>query len=311
MIEYVNGPTAIEKLLVEKRNGKNVMFTEKLRFYGVMGFDVYNISQEFSFQGRDWIAGRVEKRDCELSGVRFFRKDPYGIYEITDYSFSLMQDPSITTFDQELVLGATAIEIDADRHITNWHTDFYKGASLAELKPFLKAPDRMKDVRLHKQGLIHLFTRPQGGPAGRGKIGYEAFSSLEEITTAKIQTAPLLQEHFIASEWGGVNQVITLDNGLLGIAGHIAKMSEGDVRHYYGMVFCFNPETRKSSRIKIICERSDFPSGPAKRPDLEDVIFMGGIVRNRKKKTVTVYVGASDCESYLAQIPDPFLEYEE
>ncbi len=309
-IKFVDKPTAIEELLIEKRMCKKVLYTSKLRFAGVRGYDVYNISHEFSFAGLDWIAGRVEKRSSEISGVRVFQKDKEDIYQITNHSFSLMQDPFVTFFDNEIILGGTRIEIDLDRRITNWHTTFLKGDKLENLKEFLQAPDKMKDVRLHKSGKVHLFTRPQGEIGGRGTIGYQSFSELSEITTEKIAKAKLLTSHFIESEWGGVNQILTLKNGMLGIVGHIAKMSEGDVRHYYGMVFCFDPVTKKSSKIKIICERSDFPKGPAKREDLHDVVFLGGLVRN-KKNMATIYTGLSDAEAYEAVIPDPFLEYEE
>ncbi len=309
-IKFVDKPTPIDELLVEKRKCKSVLYTSKLKFTGVRGFDVYNISHEFTFAGLEWIAGRVEKRNSEISGVRIFQKDKDEIFHITDNSFSLMQDPFVTFIDNEIVLGGTKIEIDSNRKITNWYTTFLKGDKFTNLKLFLQAPDKMKDVRLHKSGKIHLFTRPQGVTGGRGTIGYQSFSDLSEITTEKIAKAKLLTSHFIESEWGGVNQILTLKNGLLGIVGHIAKMTEGDVRHYYGMVFCFDPLTKKSSKIKIICERSDFPTGPAKREDLQDVVFLGGLVRN-KKNMATIYTGLSDAEAYEAVIPDPFLEYEE
>ena len=87
-------------------------------------------------------------------------------------------------------------------------------------------------------------------------------------------------------------------------------MSEGDVRHYYGMTFALNPLTGKRTDMKIIAEKKDFGDSEYKRKDLVDVIFVGGIVRH-KNKTASLYTGLSDAEGHVAVIEDPFLEYEE
>ena len=50
---------------------RKVSFPRRLRFLGVEGFDVYNITTPFSCGGRMYIAGRVEKRENEMSFVRF------------------------------------------------------------------------------------------------------------------------------------------------------------------------------------------------------------------------------------------------
>ena len=61
--------------------------------------------------------------------------------------------------------------------------------------------------------------------------------------------------------------------------------------------------------MKIIAVRSDFPEGPAKRPDLVDVIFSGGLIR-KDHGLADLYVGASDKEAYCIEITDPFIEIE-
>jgi hypothetical protein len=76
------------------------------------------------------------------------------------------------------------------------------------------------------------------------------------------------------------------------------------------MTFALNPKTLEHTPIKLICERADFAPGAAKRPDLTDVVFVGGLVRH-KNKTATLYTGLSDAEAHYAVIEDPFLEYEE
>ena len=90
-----------------------------------------------------------------------------------------------------------------------------------------------------------------------------------------------------------------LKNGWIGVLGHIAMMSEGMVRHYYGMTFALNPKTKEKTPIKIICERSDFAPGDAKRSDLGDVVFVGGIIRN-EGGFASLYVGLSDAEAHYA-----------
>ena len=57
--------------------------------------------------------------------------------------------------------------------------------------------------------------------------------------------------------------------------------------------------------VKIIARRSDIPAGGAKRPDLEDVIFSGGLVRREDGKW-ELYTGVSDCEACVIEIDDPF-----
>ncbi len=169
----------------------------------------------------------------------------------------------------------------------------------------------MKDIRLVKliNGEIGVFTRPQGEAGKRGKIGFTKIKSLEELNSDVISMTPLLEGQFADDEWGGPNQIHILENGLLGILGHIACFDNEGNRHYYSMVFAYNADTDEASEIKIIAARSDLPRGEAKRPDLEDVIFSGGLVRLKNGKA-ELYLGASDAEAYKAIIDDPFAEYE-
>jgi len=75
------------------------------------------------------------------------------------------------------------------------------------------------------------------------------------------------------------------------------------------MVFVFDPRNRAFTDMRIIAERSDFIAGPAKRPDLVDVVFSGGLVR-KGDGTADLYAGISDAEAHKITIPDPFLKYE-
>lgn len=305
---YVNQVTPIETLLANYRQSKSIVSTHKLTFLGVGEADVYNISHAFEWHGEVIIAGRIEARNTEVSQIGFFKQVGALEYQLAYPTLPMMQDPCVEVIGGELIVGGTEI-FAQNGHITHWHTSFFKGSSLNQLTKFLEAPYKMKDVRLIEQAGIHIFSRPQGGLAGPGKIGYTFAPDLASITTKQIEAAPLLWTQFGDKVWGGVNQVHRLKNGLLGIVGHIATMSAGDVRHYYGMVFAFDPKTRQATEVKIICERSDFQPGAYKRIDLIDVVFMGGLVRH-PNQTATIYTGLSDAESHMAVIPDPFLEYE-
>lgn len=96
-----------KELLKHYEAEKHVYSANKLTFLGVEGYDVYNISQEFEDAGNVYIAGRVEKRDNEISFVRIFRKTGEHIYtaDFPEMVFEKFQDPFVTRIDDELILG--------------------------------------------------------------------------------------------------------------------------------------------------------------------------------------------------------------
>ncbi|MNZ65472.1 hypothetical protein D3C78_836680 [compost metagenome] len=75
------------------------------------------------------------------------------------------------------------------------------------------------------------------------------------------------------------------------------------------MVFAIDPATGEYSDIQLIAVRNQFLPGVAKRPDLEDVVFSGGLVRH-EDGTANIYAGISDAEAQRATIPDPFAQFE-
>lgn len=303
---------ACRDLLKEYENEKKVYSAHKLIFEGVDGYDVYNISQEFEDNGNYYIAGRVEKRDNELSCVRFFRKvDEYRyVADFPDLVFDKFQDPFVARIKGELIVGGVQIATDplsAEHKIINWRTLFYRGKNIQDLKYFSSGPSHMKDVRLGemKDGKIAVFSRPQGGVGGLGKIGFTVVDSLEEVTEEVIAGAGIFETHFLPEEWGGANQITLLENGCLGVLGHIAYHCEKKQVHYHSMSFILNPETLEHTPVKMLATRREIPEGPAKRPDLEDVLFSGGLVM-KADGTCQLYTGVSDCEAYVLEIDNPF-----
>jgi len=306
----MNSTCNLDKLLEAHRANPKIKATNQIQFLGVRGFDVYNISSKFVYKGESYIAGRVEKRDSEISTVRFFKRIGNNIYEATREVLKNLQDPFVEIIDGQLLVGGTEIYPDETGKITSWRTVFYQGSSFSDLRKIIQAPLKMKDVRIAKGEHYYMMSRPQGGAAKWGKIGFDIANALHHITTEFIENAPLIEDLFGDDCWGGANQIHFLKNGMIGVLGHVARMSVGDIRHYYGMTFAIDPRTRKRTDMKIICERSDFAQGAAKRLDLIDVVFVGGIVRN-SNATATLYTGLSDAEAHCAIIEDPFIEYEE
>lgn len=290
----------------------NLISGEKLHFTGVNGRDVYNITAPFESMGETIIAGRVEERNSEDSVVIFFVKEnKHWVPHQTAPQFRL-QDPFISKINNQLIFGGVEIFPHPEKKETlSWRTLFFRGKEINSLKHFASGPDGMKDIRLVqlRNRKIGIFTRPQGEVGGRGTIGFITINNINEFSIDSINKSILVENQFITEEWGGVNEVHLLKNGLLGVIGHIACFDGGGNRHYYPMAFTFDPENVMASPIEIIACRQDFPEGPAKRNDLIDVLFSGGLIRTSGGKAV-LYVGVSDVEAHKIMIPDPFVKYE-
>nr|WP_284236944.1 DUF1861 family protein [Paenibacillus glycanilyticus] len=285
----------------------------KLTFSGVGSKDVYNITAPFQIDGVTVIAGRVESRDSEHSEIHFFVEQNGTWLPKEGAPVFTLQDPFFTFIHGELVLGGVEIfPHPTKENALMWRTVFRKGKSLNELTPFFTGPDAMKDLRLVElaSGEIGVFTRPQGDKGGRGKIGFSKVSSLEDVTVQLVNDTPLLADQFIDAEWGGANELHVLNNGLVGVLGHVACFDEAGDRHYYPMVFAVNPLTGAHSDMELIAVRADFLPGETKRPDLADVVFSGGLGRHLDG-SADLYAGISDAEAHRVTIRDPFLKFEQ
>lgn len=282
-------------------------FAHKLTFLGVDGMDVYNTSHAFEWDGEIWIAGRVERRKDEIASVRLFRRVSEYTYEaaLPDVEFRQFQDPFVTVINGELVLGGVQIDTNPlhPTEIINWRTCFFKGKHLENLKLFAVGPNKMKDIRLGQMldGRIAVFTRPIWGEPAVGRIGFTIINALDELCEQIIEDAPTAATHFSEREWGGVNQVISLADGRLGILGHIAYRTEQKTLHYHVMSYIHDPFTNSHTAPKILLSRSMLPPGDFKRPELTDVLFTGGIADITGEKTY-LYTGVSDCETWCVEL---------
>lgn len=296
--------TLLEKYL---KNNSNIYNVEKLKFINVGENDVYNISAPFKDNMKTIIAGRVEARDSEDSTVCFFENIGDSWSPVEGYPKFKLQDPFFTQINDELIFGG--VEVFPHPELENtlkWRTIFYKGKDVCSLEKFFVGPDGMKDLRLVqvKKNKIGILTRPQGEKGGRGKIGFATIDNLDDLNINIINEAPLLEDLFIDEEWGGANEARSLDDSTLGILGHVACFDEDGNRHYYPMTFKLNINTLEVKNQKIIAIRKNFKPGEAKRADLEDVVFSGGLVLNGDK--AVLYAGISDAEAQLIEIDNPF-----
>ncbi|MDO3411469.1 DUF1861 family protein [Saccharibacillus sp. CPCC 101409] len=284
----------------------------KLVFGGVGARDVYNIAAPFEDEGEAVIAGRVERRDSEESEIVFFTEKD-GVWTPREGSPLLkLQDPFRAVVGEELLIGGVETYPDPD-HPGGllWRTVLHRGSKIADLQPFFRGPERMKDLRLVQldDGGIGVFTRPQGEKGGRGKIGFLRLDSLDELSVDAIENAPLLENQFDDEEWGGANEIHPLANGRLGVLGHIACFDERGDRHYYPMTFVFDPASGTHTAIVLLAVRADFLPGPSKRPDLRDVVFSGGLIR-RPGGGALLYAGTGDAEAQALEVDDPFAAFE-
>ncbi len=220
---------------------------DKLKFLGVSNkFDVYNPSRVFEFNEEKYIFGRVEKRkDWANSKVMLFRKEDFGWKRVRFFRSFKLEDPFITKVCGEFVLGGVFVKKSSGK--IEFKTVFYKGKSPFSLKKFFEGPWAMKDIRfVELEGeKIGVFTRPLGGKYGRGKIGFIVLDSLDELNVENIEKARLIKFPFKKGEWGGVNDVIWLKEGFLGVIGHLAYSYEDGRKSYYPISFKFNIKTRK------------------------------------------------------------------
>lgn len=286
---------------------------QTLHFAGVDGKDVYNITAPFRFGEELLIAGRVESRDTEFSEAVVFEsvEGKRWTLRFRHTDFVGLQDPCITWAGEELVFGGVRYPVKMPDGRPGCQMEFYRGRSLEGLRKFLTGPLGMKDIRFKQlpDGRVAIFSRPQGAVGGRGQIGFTIAQSWDAITAEMISTAPLFNGQILKEEWGGVNEVHLLANGTLGALGHIACFDDQNNRHYYPMAFTVDPATRKPSNIRIIAQRSFFPPGESKRPDLADVVFSGGMVRNQDG-TAHLYAGTGDTAAATVRLADPFVEFE-
>ncbi|SHK75043.1 Protein of unknown function [Anaerocolumna jejuensis DSM 15929] len=301
----------------ELEKNQKIYDSAVLTFHGTEGFDVYNCSLPFTWDGKEYIYGRVEKRDeWARSWARLFEKTGKDEYTLVkDHMIYQLEDPYISVVQGEIVLGGTHVRKRGGA-VDTYYGYFYRGKDLKDLVYFTTGPDYMKDIRLVElaDGRIGVFSRPRNEEIEKkygsaSVIGFAVISSLEELTNEVIESAEPILGIFDKGEWGGCNQVYLLADGTLGVIGHqcYTQPVEGEkaLAVYVNISFEFDPRTFEVKNRKIIGTRSCYPAGPAKVPNLIDCTFTSGIVMRGDGKA-DLYAGIGDTMEGRITIEYPF-----
>ncbi len=294
-----------EELLKKHREKQIPSKASVLTFKGVEEKDVYNITAPFVLEGQTVLAGRVESRDDEHSEIVLFTESEENIWMPIKDSIRLpLQDPFFTKIDGYIILGGVEVNFLPSGY-AKWRTVFYRLESIQNVVQIFAGPWGMKDLRLKQlnNGKILVLTRPQGTKGGRGKIGAFVIDNLTDLSVERIESAPLLENQFTEIQWGGANEIHQIEDTIW-VLSHIANFDADNNRHYYAMSFELDLESLAMKKAKIIAERKDFAAGPAKRADLVDVVFSGGIVIKDQK--ADIYAGISDAGAQKLEIENPF-----
>ncbi len=307
----MNKRYSVETLLKNYRESHkpSILEVQYLNFPGIENKDVYNPSYPIKLDDMTILPCRVESRNSEHSEIVMFTNDCDDLNWKVAQRFQPLplQDPFWTVDNSTVVIGGVDVEFSKNDDVVTWKTVFYEMNNFGDYSLLFVGPNKMKDIRFCplKDGKIALFTRPQGDYiSNRGQIGFTLLNSWEELTTDTIKKAPLLNL-FEDDEWGGVNHAQVLPDGNIGVLGHIACYTEGNVKHYYPISFVFDPYNSKIIKEpKIILERSQLLPGPSKNPDLYDVIFPGGAVQ--ENGGTTLYLGVSDASIQRVKMENIF-----
>ena len=320
-----------KKAEFEKKRQEKIYESVKLTFHGVEGFDVYNCSIPFSWEGKEYIYGRVEKREeWARSWVRLFEKTGKDEYTVVrEHMIYPLEDPYVSIVQGELTLGGTHVR-KRSGDVDSFYGYFYRGKDIEDMVYFTTGPDFMKDIRLVEldNGKVGVFSRPRNKEieekyGSSAMIGFAVIDSLDDLTDEVILNAKPIEGIFEKGEWGGCNQAYLLTNGNIGIIGHqsfsqpcenvseesasndFTKPSTTSLDVYVNIAFEFNPETFEVTNRKVIGTRSCYPEGLSKRPSLVDCTFTSGITLREDGKA-DLYGGMSDVEEGRITIDYPF-----
>lgn len=289
-----------------------------LTFNGVDGYDVYNTSLPFTWQGNTYLFGRVERRErWAQSNTRLFLQTDNSSYTLQAESISYpLEDPFWVRIGDEFVLGGTCVT-KVQGVVVNYHVRFYRGKSPFDLEYFTSGPEKMKDIRLLQlpNEQIAVMSRHRGSAitSAHGtlaEMGYTQIDGLDALCPEIIQQAPLIPSVFTPQQWGGANQLILLDDHKIGVIGHHAWQKEEPVEGerplsiYVATSFILNTQTKRVEDLKLIGKRSMFPFFPPKKPHLNDCIFTSGIVIQDGQ--TLLYSGLGDTTQGYLPIQNPF-----
>lgn len=292
-------------------------YGELIHFHGVPEYTVYNATPPVWIRvfGKmeSIIVGRVEKLDeWSSSHVHFFRRideHNYGLMEeirpIIDKNPSVsIEDPSIITVQEEIILGvvrATHLSDDHSDNIYDIKTSYYRGFDLSELEQFAVVEGKDSRICPVENGKIIWTPRPQGSFGGLGTIGYCELSSVDDLVRAKLDDVNLIEGLFSEGTWGGVNE-LHFNPANPSIIGAVCHGAFQDIHGKVYFVFwtVIDRPTQKVVDVIPLALRDDFPPTNAKLQELERVVFAAGI-QYPKTGPPRLYGGLGD--AYQGYVP--------
>lgn len=280
-----------------------------LTFKGVDGYDVYNCSVPFSFDGTRHIFGRVERRNEWVNSyVRVFAETGHDEWTLVpDSMIWQLEDPYISKVHGKIVFGGTRVTKNRGK-CCDYFSDFYFGP-WGDLLYYTSGPKRMKDIRLVElaDGKIGIFSHHKSNH--ECLTGFAVINKLEELSAEVIDSAVPIDHTAFGDAWGGVNQAYLLTTGKIGCISHhgyIADDENNEMLNVYCITsFVYEPSTNNVYSYKILGTKNCFPESEPKVPRLADCAFVSGITMRQDGKC-DLYSGVGDTEEGRMVIDYPF-----
>jgi len=287
-----------------------------LTFSGMAGYDVYNCSIPFEWQGKRYLFGRVERREDFANSVTFLfeetKKDHYA--PVDGAVVYPIEDPHVAMIGDEIILGGTHVRKRRGQ-IDTLYGYYYRGRDLRFLSHFTCGPANMKDIRLVelKDGRVGVFTRPRGKRiaelyGSEAVVGFAVLSGIDELDDTIVDKARVIDGLFSEGEWGGCNQCYLLKDGRIGVIGHrcYKQPAPGVVlQTYVNIAFIFDPVTFRVTNMQVIGDKNSYPPTPHMLPYLADCAFTSGI-EMRPDGNADLYSGLGDVAQGRIVIDAPF-----
>lgn len=303
-ILYVNYPSEIKDLLFDFRHkAKSEIQTNEVSFVGKDANQILSTTASFEINQETFMIASI-KDSNQFSKLVLLKKDTGFLYHVEeDLNIFNVNYPHLAMIHNQYVLEGV-LRIDEN----NKQSCLYVGPNLKSLELKVVFPPFIKSVRVFEySNKIHAFYTVSGQNYGTGKIAHAAYNSFDEMKQSSFNNIQVFSNHFISGESGGINDIHILQNGLIGIVGHITYTDSYDTEHSYPCAFAFNIDNNKSTKLKIILEKSSLNLSSTKKY-FTDKIHTSGLIR-RANNRASLYI-ETDQKIYSIIFDDPFVEFE-
>jgi hypothetical protein len=178
-------------------------------------------------------------------------------------------------------------------------TKFFAGEHLDKLEHIADGPEWMKDIRIAQDSSsdkLHVYGRPQP-EEWSGNITHTTIDNINQLNAQVISEAQFIDEDLLpigSGVWGGVNDIMTLDEYTHLLLAHRARRTgeNGMGRQYEAVLYKHNLREKSIMDLGTLATANLFPGRTVKpdKIDLDDVAFPGGF-RNGKPGITTFGLG--------------------